>query len=230
MITSDITDYRERQGKGIEYDTRRRTFRATAQYRPIENGIPLSDFLSLWGAPVEPVDRPSFHVNPEIVRSLLLAVDAHQGVRIVYRSKTHPKGTERVVFPHAFVDTGFRWHVRAWCASRKEFRDFNLHRIARAEQNGLPRPSRANDRNDALWNREVEIRLKANPALPRDERRLIEEEFGFDGGLLRIRTRAALVMYVLQAYQVEVDSGGRNPRRHRLVLSNAAELKKYLWD
>lgn len=36
---------------------------------------------------------------------------------------------ERVIFPHALIHAGTRWHVRAWCTLRQGYRDFNLSRI-----------------------------------------------------------------------------------------------------
>jgi len=68
----------------------------------------------------------------------------------------------------------------------------------------------------------------ANPAMSESERSLIEAEFGMIGHRLNITARAALVMYTLQAYQVDT-SLDKNIYKQRLVLVNHDEVAPFLW-
>src|SRR5690606_2371692 len=132
-------------------------------------------------------------------------------------------------FPHTLVDSGFRWHVRAFCGLRKDFRDFNLSRMVSVHPVTDLAPLKSDKLHDKLWNKKVAIRLKANPAMSPQERGLIESEFGMTHGELKIISRGALVMYTLQAYQV--DSGqDENVYRQRLVVVKRSEIERYLWS
>lgn len=37
--------------------------------------------------------------------------------------------TETDIHPHVLVKTGLRWHLRAYCEDKKQFRDFVLSRF-----------------------------------------------------------------------------------------------------
>ena len=46
------------------------------------------------------------------------------------------KLTERLIEPHSLVNSGLRWHVRAYSADTYDFRDFVLSRFASAQSTG----------------------------------------------------------------------------------------------
>ena len=140
----------------------------------------------------------------------------------------HPSGTERSLFPHTMVYSGFRWHLRAWCCLREDFRDFNLSRVSNVASLDKPPPPQSLPSEDLLWNEIVDILLVANPRLSEQERSLIEAEFGMVNKRLRVTTRAALVMYTLQAYQVDPDPDD-NVYKQRLVLANRDKVAPFLW-
>lgn len=110
------------------------------------------------------------------------AIHAKHPVSIRYHSMNSGE-SERVIAPFALVDTGLRWHVRAFDRKSGEFRDFVVTRI---EAPALPdEQPKSNERpdNDIQWTRIVEDRgvgLGAAPASSaprssdglRDDRRL----------------------------------------------------------
>src|SRR5690606_18739943 len=92
------------------------------------------------------VQLPDRTVRPEIVREILRACRTQTSVKILYASMTNPVWSERVISPHTLVYTGFRWHVRAYCHKRGEFRDFILSRIDRTPKTAAePSPDPAQD-------------------------------------------------------------------------------------
>ena len=72
-------------------------------------------------------------VRPEIFATLRKAVLAKTGVEITYASMSNPEYAKRIIFPRAIVHVGRRWHVRAWCVKRQDFRDFTMGRIRSVE-------------------------------------------------------------------------------------------------
>ena len=224
----DFKIYRGIAPRNLEYNPTDKVFAPAEGFSPHLGPPRFDDWITMYPGNCEFVERPLFDLLPEITRPTLTAVNQGLALRVLYRSMEHPDGMERTLYPHTLVYTGFRWHVRAWCDFRKEFRDFNLSRMVRARVLDQKAPEHAIREQDSLWNRMVEIRLKANPGLSKKEQRLIKAEFGMLGKTLSITTRAALVMYVLQSFQVEIDKG-RNPRKNRLILSNRSALESYLW-
>ena len=224
----DFKIYRGIAPRNLEYNPTDKAFAPAEGFSPHLGPVRFDDWIAMSPGNCELVERPLFDLPPKITRPALAAVNQGLALRVLYRSMEHPDGMERTLYPHTLVYTGFRWHVRAWCSFREEFRDFNLARMVHARALDQQAPEHANKDQDALWNRMVEIHLKANPKLSENEQRLIEAEFGMRRKVLHITTRAALVMYVLQSFQVEIDKD-TNPRKNRLVLNNRSALEAYLW-
>jgi hypothetical protein len=68
-------------------------------------------------------------VLPEIVPQLVSACARSLRLEIQYSSMKTPKGEERVIAPNKLVNSGFRWHVPAYCEKSRYYRDFVLGRI-----------------------------------------------------------------------------------------------------
>lgn len=148
------------------------------------------------------VTLPDRTVRPEIVRELLKASRSGLSVKILYASMTNPIVSERVISPHTLVYTGFRWHVRAFCHKRREFRDFILSRIDRAP---WPAPDTSpSPEDDSLWTETIQLTLVPNPKLNDKQKAVVEKDFGMPDGRLHIRTRKALAHYTLQRYQAAI--------------------------
>ena len=224
----DFKIYRGIAPRNLEYNPTDKAFAPADGFSPYLGSPRFDDYMAMLPGKCELIERPLFDLSPKITRPTLMAVNQGFALLVLYRSLEHPDGLERTLYPHALVYTGFRWHIRAWCSFREEFRDFNLSRMEHARALDQKAPKHAGQDRDALWNKRVEIHLKANPELSDDEQRLIEAEFGMRRKVLSITTRGALVMYVLQSFQVEIGKG-TNPRRNRLVLYNRSALKDCLW-
>jgi predicted DNA-binding transcriptional regulator YafY len=154
------------------------------------------------------VKLPERAVKPDVVRVIIKACRQKQSIEICYASMTNPQWASRVISPHTVVYSGFRWHVRAYCHKRNEFRDFVLSRIQ-----GVP----------------VVVDVP-NPMLSSAQKKLVEVDYFMKGGRLELEIKKALVQYTLQRYQV--DTTGRKtdrPEESPLVSENMDDIKKYLF-
>lgn len=144
--------------------------------------------------PMRP-SRPSLAVVAAVSR----AIAERRAIRVAYVSLSSGR-TERTISPHALVDTGLRWHVRAFDHRSEGFRDFVLTRILTAEL-AEPCPEAANRELDEQWMRIVPMELVPHPGLAYPE--AVAADYGMTDGLLTVRLRAALVGYVTRAWGVD---------------------------
>ncbi|MBX3656505.1 MAG: WYL domain-containing protein [Ramlibacter sp.] len=161
-------------------------------------------------------------VSPQVFSTLFRAVRQQTGVRIVYRSMNSPAGTERVIYPHAFVRAPRRWHVRAWCAQRQGYRDFTLGRMAAAER--LDAPNSHPQTGDAEWLNRLELVIVAHPALSAAQQDMIAQEYFPGGRAMRLRVRECLAGYAIQDLRLATDAFRQAPPDYQLLVSNAAKL------
>lgn len=148
------------------------------------------------------VQLPDRTVRPEVVREILRACRARSRVKVAYASMSNPVWGERTISPHTLVYTGFRWHVRAYCHKRGEFRDFLLSRIDRTPKSvegASPEPS-----EDTLWNEKIQLTIVPNPKLNDGQKAIVEKDYGMPDGRLQITVRKALAHYSLQRYQAAI--------------------------
>lgn len=235
----DIVRYLNIAPGNLSYQPPNRAYVATSIFKPVLTAGTIDEYLSLekgtegllYESQIVQLAPPLLTIKPEIVRPILQAINRHQGVDILYTSFNHPEGSLRQIYPHTLVNSGFRWHLRAFCAMRADFREFNLSRIITSSLVSNDRPEYAGVDWDETWNTSVTVILQANPALSDQEKQMLAHEFGMEGGNLELQVRAALLPYVLQLYQVDVkDDGVSNPRKNRLTLTNYCDLQKYLWE
>jgi predicted DNA-binding transcriptional regulator YafY len=161
-------------------------------------------------------------VSPHVFSTFFRAVREQIGVRMVYCSMNNPAGSERVVYPHAFVRAPRRWHVRAWCEERRDFRDFTLGRIASAER--IESANRHPQTQDAGWVRMLELVIVAHPKLTVAQQTMIAHEFFPGARAMRLRVRECLAAYAIQDLRLALDEEAHVPPEYQLLVSNAAKL------
>lgn len=171
--------------------------------------------------PVSPVEEARAElaaVDSELFALLVDACRDSTGVSITYYSMSSPQGTQRVIFPHTLVRAPRRWHVRAWCAQRHDFRDFALGRIAAAKL--VKDASPMAQRDDRDWVEEARLTLQAHPLLSSDQRSVIEREY-FRGATSRnLSVRRCLAAYILQDLRVAIDAMHEKPPQFQLALAD----------
>jgi len=179
-----------------------------------------------------PIERVSLHyryLKPEVVAFILNAIRSKKGLSIVYASMNRPEGKERIIYPHSLVDTGFRWHIRAFCDDNGEFRDFNIGRILGVPDLLYEAPKQALLKKDKLWNKKIQFSLVPNPELSDNQKTVVESEFDIKKSGLTVTTRACLVNYLLQRYQIDSDNLEHPESTQLLAVMNPDEIKPYLF-
>ena len=164
----------------------------------------------------------------DILAAVTRAIHGGYPLRLTYHSmKTG--AVAREIVPHALVDSGLRWHVRAYDRTKGEFRDLVLTRmenIEPLENQSTVNPVQSHElpAADAQWQKEINLDLLPHPAHPHPSS--IARDFGMGAlGALRVTFRAAVAGYVLRQWQVDCSPDARlREREFRLWLADTAQL------
>jgi predicted DNA-binding transcriptional regulator YafY len=158
----------------------------------------------------------------DVLAPICRAIYAKRPVAIRYQSMSSGE-SERVIVPFTLVDTGLRWHVRAFDRKSLEFRDFVITRI---EAPKLPyEQSKADERsdNDIQCTRIVELDLVPHALLSRPE--IIRMDYGMTESSMRLRVRAAAAGYMLLRWSVDASPDhSLKEEQFRLWLSDPLAL------
>ena len=176
------------------------------EYIELLSGLSLtsSDDIFETGNNIASIQLPDRSVRPEVAREVIKACRNNTSLHVLYASMSNPTLHERLISPHTLVYTGFRWHARAYCHTRKAFRDFVLSRIDRIPKQSQETAPKISDDQD--WNETLSIALIPNTNLKPEQKALIEKDFSMPEGRLTLRIRKALAHYTLQRYQAALTS------------------------
>lgn len=231
----DMALYKDLASDNIDYDRSTKRYVLGTDFRPlfaVDVGRVLSWLANQFGDTTPDSNGPSLAcVTParlaqpqlDVLAIVTRAIHGNQVLAVEYHSISSGK-TQREIIPFALIDTGLRWHVRAFDRRTGEFRDFVLTRIhqAKALPSAVIAPHEAHA-HDIQWNRIVELELIPHPSQPRPE--ITEMDYGMVGGGLRIRLRAAVAGYTLRRWSVDcsADHSLRGPE-YRLWLKDNLTL------
>lgn len=178
--------------------------------------------------PYSVLNLPARRVAPEIMRALTTAIRKQLRVEVDYVSLNNPNREGRIIVPHTFVNTGLRWHLRAWCEKSRAYRDFVLSRFRGKPE--LRDKSEYAITQDNAWNTTVAIILEPDQRLPPEKREVLENDYQMQKGQLRISTRACLVNYLLREMQINTKMLDGTPEAQQLVCVNLPDIKKWLFE
>ena len=210
--TRDLALYREIAPQNITFDGSNKIYRIGQAFSPLFDhasqrvlsalALGFGDGVNGATQPLLPCESPTALSNPrmDVLAPVCRAIHAKRPVAIRYHSMSSGE-SERVIVPFALVDTGLRWHIRAFDRKSGEFRDFVVTRIEAPTL--LDEEPQANERpdNDIQWTRIVELELVPHPDQPRPE--ITEMDYGMRDGVLRMRLRAATAGYILRKWNVD---------------------------
>jgi predicted DNA-binding transcriptional regulator YafY len=210
--TRDLALYREIAPQNIEFDGSNKIYRISKTFSPIFEHTPqrvlsalafgFGDGVNVEPQPLLPCESPAALCNPkmDMLAPICRAIYAKRPISIRYHSMSSGE-SKRVIVPFALVDTGLRWHVRAFDRKSSEFRDFVITRIEAPIL--LDEVSQANERpdRDIQWTRIVELDFVPHPRLERPE--IIKMDYGMTDGSIRMRVRAAVAGYMLLRWSVD---------------------------
>ena len=231
----DLALYKELAPFNAEFDQRSKLYVLGQRFAPLFEAQAdqalswlveqVGDVVAPTAESLLPCSMPARLTTPklDVLAAVTRAIHLRHALEIQYHSISNGQ-SEREIVPFALLDTGLRWHVRAYDRKSSEFRDFVLTRIHE--------PNAAADRpplkqelpeNDAQWTRIVDLQLIPHPDKPRPEVTCMD--YGMDSGSLSLRVRAAIAGYVLRRWSVDCspDHALSGPE-HRLWLRDHLAL------
>lgn len=237
----DIAKYSELAPSNLVYDTSSRTYMATAFFQPqflrssarsylaeliaMKNGVIESSVSYIGtGVEVDVAPIPPRSIDDATVAILVRAIQDRLVVNTTYQSMTSIEPSERKLSPHALGYDGFRWHVRAYCHTKKRFSDFVLARILAIE---ISNQSEIDPRDDIEWHTIVPLVLAPHPDLPDATKRVLELDYGMENGETRLPCRQAFLFYTLKRLGLKT-SADSNPIAQQIILKNRADVQPYI--
>lgn len=235
--TRDFALYRQLAPQNLDYDHSDKVYRRTSQFQPLFSydrehtlqALSLGQGVGL-GVCEQPIlvdaaptlNQPSLDVLAAISR----AIYACRSLTIGYVSVSSGETTREIV-PHSLVNTGLRWHVRAYCRVHKAFRDFVLTRItATADAQSTIDTALESQAQDQEWNREVVLELVPHPHAAHS--RAIELDYDLaPGQFIQRSVRAATAGYLLRSWGVDCSTNAElPPTQYQLALRDPLSIAR----
>lgn len=189
--------------------------------------VPAMGAVYLESSPICAAFREPSGPDPRVFSTVRQAIVEHQRLGITYRSMREPEPHQREIEPHCLVRAGRRWHVRAYCVSDIDFRDYALGRITKVKP--LAEATTHSAAEDKSWQTLVRVRLVAHPGLTLPRQQLVRFEY-FGSTASRVETcRAALVSYLIQDWRAATDVERQRPPDFQLAVENMREVRPWLF-
>lgn len=231
-----VTAFVAEHGGGVQRITPHAPVTPTNAFTPKFESAGADDYLRLVEsvrpndiAPyVQDIRRDLSPVPAPLFSLIVQSCRAGTGLDINYLSMAEPQGLPRRIFPHALVRAARRWHARAWCDLRQDFRDFALGRIARATPVAASRA--AGVVPDIQWDTILRLEVVAHPALNEAQQQLIRHEYLSGEASKTLKVRQALAGYLVQDLRIATDIVRDTPPDFQLSLSPSPVLGESLWQ
>jgi len=237
----DIAKYTELAPGNLTYDRSSRVYVAASAFEPLYSSSDAGRYLDnllaqgtgpdtdrssflAWGPPVATVPSPGRTFRIEVLVALLRAIREGTALRVVYQSMTRPNLSARSLTPHALAHDGFRWHARAYCHTRKQFRDFVIARML--EVCGFETAAARPD-EDREWHTIVPLVLVPHLKLSESHKRAIELDFGMKDGQVEFQCRQAFLFYALRHLRLDLDDSAK-PEAQQIALKNRAAVEAFM--
>ena len=232
--TRDFALYKQLAERNLTLDHQSKHYIRAAEFQPLFDHNPDVILHSLsrgFGDGISHQTQPSqqcfdamnlVHPDNHIIASLVRAIHLRCPIDCDYVSLA-TGAKHRVLVPHAIVNNGHRWHVRAYDTASQSFKDFVCTRFTRVDllQREVSHAESASQ--DLSWSKQVELILIPHPDLQHPD--AIALDYGMVEGVRRVTTRAALAAYILRHWQVDCSVTYRiRGQGCQLALQNLAVL------
>jgi predicted DNA-binding transcriptional regulator YafY len=223
-ITRDFALYRKSFPGNLDYDVSARAYRPGKGFKPhIGSGSP-EEYLALLRAHLEThsvailpgigqgdvaavcLPAPNAPLNDKVLREITRALHQGHGVKVKYQSLRSPAPVERVIWPHALVFAGVRWHIRAYDSKHGHFGDFTLHRILSATP--VPDTTPVSVDRDVDWHEVINIDIRLADTLTDTQKDVLIKEYGMEligkKWVWRVPLKRCLVSYFLRWLRLDL--------------------------
>ncbi len=231
-----LAEYQRLHPKAVSYDQTGKRYIAESSLTPTLSSGDIDEYLTmLHRYAVEPplaIERahtPLGEVAHDKLSILQRASSDGCGVLAKHRSMRHPTATTKLLFPHALIEAGRRWHVRAFVKEASDFQDLSLTRLSDLTLARDARPSAASPAEDRRWNTMVKLRLVPHPELTEAQQHLVRDEY-FPGAAARVVTvRGALLPYHVQELRAATDVRVQRPPDYQLAVEQPEQISEWLF-
>jgi len=181
----------------------------------------------IYGVSVETLPTLTRLPDKAVLAQVLRAIKAGSKLEAVYYSLSDRDNRDpRILEPHCLVNTGLRWHVRAYSEETYDFRDFVLSRFVEARK--LDGAAESNAQYDDDWTETLVLKLTPHPRLDPTKRMSLMIDYRGEDELIELTVRRALIAYVLQRLAVDTSvDHSRNPNAYQLALVNREEIEPF---
>lgn len=237
----DISKYQEMAPGNMEYNLSEKHYFASKSFKPKFLNPNSDQYLAqlkcisdkviadsdAWVSNLPSLDSlPILHriVDIKILREIVYATNNKKALEIYYQSMSE-KNTDplwRWITPHTFVNDGFRWHIRAFCHIDNRFKDFLLSRIIKTRGYADPINEKDND-----WFEYINVILKPNPKLTKQQKIIIELDYGMKNGAVTIPIRKAFSFYFQRMLKTNIASS-LDSKEVPVIVANP-EVFKYIF-
>jgi hypothetical protein len=233
----DLAKYIELAPENLHYDRTSRMYLAKSNFarifptsqpdlyldRILANARSEPDSLGFlgWHPPTAAVPTPGRRVDENVLARIVGAIQARHDIFVHYQSITSSSETGRWLSPHALAHDGFRWHVRAFCHLRNEFRDFLIARTLKVED---ARVGSIDPDLDTAWHNIVQLRIAPHPGLTSAARQIVEDDYGMVQGEAKLDCRQALLFYLLRQLNLVPRAETSVPEAQQIILINQDDV------
>lgn len=243
QASADLKIYQSLAPDNMVYDPSARVYVAKAEFKPQYKRSATSRYLddlyrrargvveadeSFVGfvPPTGVVATPARALEATEIATLVQAIRDKTALRVRYQSMDQPAPLSLVLTPHAIGFDGLRWHVRAWCHTRKMFRDFA---VGRMQVDGLAEEADpADPSSDVGWNTEVAVILVPHPALSSTQRDAVIRDYDMTNGKLLLKCRKAMLFYTLRHLNLDALEVSNSPARQHVIVENRDDVARWM--
>jgi len=248
--TKDLKLYNDLAPGNLEYNPSLFSFVPSANFDEVFADLSPQTVLSMFAQNLLSVDNPSgsepiYGISVEsipfpvrlpqknVLAPLIQAMKNTRQLKVKYHSLSQRKDQhredpqqDRIIEPHALVNNGLRWHVRAYDHAHYDFRDFVLSRFTETEK--LDLPAESSQHYDDEWMESITLKLQPHPGLSEKQRLALNYDYDMQNGVIELQVRQALVGYLLQQMKVDTSADfSLNPNAYQLIVSNRDEIEPF---
>jgi len=183
----------------------------------------------IYGISAENLPLPARLPEKSVLAQIVRAIKNGRQLKATYHSlskREEDQSSSRIIEPHALINNGLRWHLRAYNHDSYDFRDFVLSRFTEAQV--LETEAESSQSYDDDWMETITLQLKAHPGLNKKQKSALNYDYDIKDGLIELQVRRALVGYLLQQMKVDTTSEhSLNPNAYQLVINNRDEIEPF---
>lgn len=233
QASRDLALYKRLAPENLDYDYKARTYLPSTSFNRIfelstegilwwlrsglGDGVPHPQGLPM--ASVESLCIPDANTLASVTRAIYRKL----AIEIRYISLSSGSNSRQIV-PHALVDSGKRWHVRAYDRKNNRFSDFVINRIEGTRNLDAAIEAHEMPVADLQWGKMVELIIGPHPKIA--HKSAVEADFRMTGGKISVTCRSAVAGYLLRRWGVDCSNDKiLNSDEFHLALLNSDSLR-----